>query len=63
MKIFFISSKKHFLLLKYLRFSPDFFSHVEKRFVKKANVDFKTSDIINWDTNNYNTQITQHLKK
>ena len=54
MKNVFISSKKFFL---------HFFGHVGKRLVKKAKVNFKTCDIINWDTNNYNKQITQYLRK
>ena len=29
----------------------------------KAKVSFKIYDIINWETNNYNTQIAKYLKK
>ena len=59
----FISSEKLSLLLRYLSFSPNLFGHAVKQLVKKTNVNFKTCDIINWDTNHYNTQNLQYLKK
>ena len=46
---------------KYVR--PDFFRQVGKRFGKKVEINFQNYDVINWKTDNYNTQITQHLKK
>ena len=35
----------------------------KKRLDKKAKVNFKFYDIIYWETNNYNTHISQYLKK
>ena len=32
------------------------------KIIKKARVNFKNYDIINWETNNYNTHIVQYLK-
>lgn len=37
--------------------------HVGKRFHKKAKIDFKIYDVINRETNNYNRNIAQYLKK
>ena len=37
--------------------------HVEKRLDKKALINFKIYDIKDWTTINYNTHITQYLKK
>ena len=54
-----ISSWKLFPFLRYLNFCPDFFGHVEKRLDKKVKVYFKIYDVINWETNNYNTYIAQ----
>ena len=34
-----------------------FFGHAEKRFDKKAKNNVKIYDVINWETNNYNTHI------
>ena len=39
------------------KFCPDIFDHVEKRLDKKGKVDFKIFDVINWEKNNYNTQL------
>ena len=57
-----ISTKKLFSLLRFLNFCPDFFGHVGKRFDKKAKVNFKIYDVINWETNKYNTHIAQHSR-
>ena len=51
------------LFLTYLNFCPEFFNHVEKWLSKKAKDNFKINDVINWETNNYNTHIPQYLKK
>ena len=50
-------------LLRYLDFCPDFFSQVGKRLDKKANVNFRIDDVINWYTNNYDTHIAKFFKK
>ena len=39
------------------------FGYVEKRLEKKAIVNFKTHDVKDWTTNNYNTHIAQYLQK
>ena len=61
--MFFISSLKLFLFLRYLDFCPDFFGHVGKRFHKKAKVNLKIYDVYNLETSKYYTHITQYLKK
>ena len=55
--------KKLFSFWSYLAFCSDFFYHVGKRLDKKAKVNFKIYDVKNRETNNYNTDITQHLRK
>ena len=42
--MFFIS----LFVLRYLNVFPDFFGHVEKWLDKKAKVNFKIYDVINW---------------
>ena len=61
-KSFYLLPKRLFSFLRYLNFCPSFFSHVEKWLDKKAKVNFKISDVINWETD-YNAHITQYLKK
>ena len=39
------------------------FGFVEKRLDKKAMVNFKIYDVLDWTTNYYNTHIAQCLKK
>ena len=39
------------------------FGHVEKRLDKKAMVNFKIYEVIDWTTNNCNIHIAQYLKK
>ena len=58
-----ISSWKVFSFLRFLSFCPDFFGHVGKRLDKKVMVNFKIHDFATWEANNYNTHITQNLKK
>ena len=50
------------MMKKCLNFS-NFFGHMEKPLDKKAKVRFKIFDITAWETNNYSTNIFQHLKK
>ena len=40
-----------------LNFCPYFFGQLGKLLDKKANVDFKVHDVMNWKTNSYNTDI------
>ena len=49
--------------LRYLHFCHDFFVYVRKRFDKKVKLNFKSYDVINWETNNYDTHIAQYLRK
>ena len=56
----FISYWKLFSFLIYLKFCLDIFGYVAKQLDKKAKVDFKIYDVINWETNNY--KISQELK-
>ena len=44
-------------------FCPGVFGLVGKQLVKKANVNFKIYEVLNWETNNYNAHIAQYLKK
>ena len=46
-----------------LNFCRGSFGHARKRLDKKTKVNFKVYDLTNWETNNYNTHITQCLKK
>ena len=39
------------------------FCRVGKRIDKKDEVNFNIYDVINWETNKYNTYIAQYLKK
>ena len=58
-----ISSWKLFSFLRYFSVCSDFFGRVGKPFEKKVKVNFKIYDVATWETNNYNTHITQNLKK
>ena len=40
-----------------------FFGYVGKRLYNKAKINFKPYDVTDWETNNYNTHISQYLKK
>ena len=57
-----------YFMMKYLFFLEIFeplywlFGYVEKRFDKKAKVNFEVCDVTDWTTNNYNTHISQYLK-
>ena len=59
----FISSQKLFSFLRYLDFRPEFLIHAGKRLDERAKANFKLYDITDWETNNYNKHIAQHLKK
>ena len=55
---------KALFVLKIFKFLSWLFGHVEKRLDYKAKVNFKIYDIIIiWETNNYNINIIQYLKK
>ena len=61
----FKNNEKHcfmFLFLRCLNFCSDFFSLAGKRLEKKAKVNFKICDFINFETKNFNTHIAQYLK-
>ena len=49
--------------LKRFKLCLEFFGHVGKLLDKKAKLNFKIYDIINWKTNSYNSHIPQSLKK
>ena len=66
MKNAFLFHVKALFVLEIFTFLSQLFGYVEKRLDKKAMVDFKISDAIDWTTNNYNTHIAQYppyLKK
>ena len=44
-------------ILKIFLIFADFFDLVVKRLDKKAKVNFKIYNVMNWETNNYNTHI------
>ena len=52
---------KALFILKIFTFWSWLFGHVEKRFDKKAMVNFKIYDITDWTTDNYSTDIAQYL--
>ena len=55
--------QKLFPSLRHLNFWSEFFDHVGKELGKKAEVTFKMYGVIEWATNNCNTQIAKYLKK
>ena len=55
--------KAVFVLKIFKRFCPDFFGHEGKRLDKKATVSFLIYNVTDWETNNYNIDIAQYLKK
>ena len=58
-----ISPKRPFSFWRRLKFCSDLFGHVGKWPDKKDKFNFKIYDVIQWETNNYNTFIAQYLKK
>ena len=53
---------KGFFVCKVFTFLSWLFDHIEKRFDKKAKVNFKVYDI-DWEINNCSTHIAQYFKK
>ena len=58
----------HFMLktlfvLEIFTFLSLLFDYVEKWLDNKVKVNSKIYDVIDWTSNNYNTHITQYLKK
>ena len=58
----FILSLNPFLLSRYLNFVL-IFGDIRRHIGLIAKFNFKNYDIIIWETNNYNTQVAQYLKK
>ena len=54
---------KALLVLEICKFLSWLFGYVEKRFDKKAMINFNIYDVTDWITNNYNTHFTQYLEK
>ena len=54
---------KDLFVLEIFTLCPYFFDHVGKRLDKKARVNFKIYDAMNWEINNCNTYIAHYLKK
>ena len=54
---------KALFVLEIFIFLSLLFGYAEKRLDEKAMVNFKTFDVTDWAINNYNTCITQNLKK
>ena len=63
MKISVYFMLKAFFILETFAFWPWCFGYVEKRLGERATVNFKTYDVTDWTTNNYNTPIAQYIKK
>ena len=59
---FFFMLKALFVLKIFILLSR-LFGYIRKRFDKEAMVNFKIYVVRDWTTNNYNTHITQYLKK
>ena len=55
----FISPEKVFSFLRYLNFCSDVLGHAEKWLNKKAEVNFKIYDVIDWEANIYSTLISR----
>ena len=54
---------KHLFVLEIFTFLSLLFDYAEKRLDEKAMVNIKIFDVTDWATNNYNTYITQNIKK
>ena len=50
-------------VLEIFTFLSRFYGYVEKELDKKTMINSKIYDVTNWTTSNYNTHITQYLKK
>ena len=62
MKNAFYFTLKILFVLKIFKFCPDLLDHVGKFLDRKAKVNFRNYNVINWETNNYNTAIAKYLK-
>ena len=60
---YFLLKLKALLVLEIFTFLSWLFAYVEKRFDKKAMVNFNIYDVTDWTSNKYNTHIAQYLKK
>ena len=54
---------KSLFVLEIFTFLCWLLDYVEKQLDKKVKVNFKIYHVTDWTANNYNTQITQYLKK
>ena len=63
MKNVFYFMVKAVFVLEVFPFLSWLFGYVEKRFDKKAMVNFNIYDVTDLTSNNYNTHIAQYLKK
>ena len=63
LKALFVLKNLNFFLKIRSKFLYWIFGQVEKQLDKKAKDKFKSYDVINWETNNYNADIAQYLKK
>ena len=63
MKNAFYFMLKALFVLGIIAFLSWLFGYAEKRLDMKTTVNFKTRDVTDWTTDNYNTHITQYLKK
>ena len=63
MKTAFCLTLKALFVLEIFIFSPWIFGYVEKHLDQKAEINFKIYDVVDWTTNNYNTNVAQYLKK
>ena len=59
----FMTPKKLFSLWIFSNFCADIFGHLGKRINRKTKVNFKIDEVTNWETNNYNIDFAQYLKK
>ena len=63
MKNAFHFTLKTLVVFEVFKLTSEQFWSRRKRLGKKAKVNFKMYDVINWKTNNNNTHIAQYLKK
>ena len=59
----FYSMLNALFVLEIIIFLSRLFGYLEKRLDKKAVISFNIYNVTDWTTNNYNTHITQYLKK
>ena len=58
----FISSRKLFLLSRYLCFCLDFLVMWKNGLIRKDKINFKIYDFVSWEKNNCNAQMSPELK-